>query len=524
MHVSRPFDSLYPSPSILDVWDPPSSAASVDADNVFTDHGFCAPKMAVIMAQSVGNFDVRSDGYIDTLFHRIGLSIGPDHRSYSYFDFLEPEDVLVAGHFISADNRSTVLFFLEDGGLPFYTELETTIARLHTKPDRFRVEATSRRALDDTNEDAVSDDLAKMDMITIPLALVVLMWRISSVPLILVTLITMPISLLLALSWLDAQSSTTAFPNFSTALFISTAVALGFDWNLFLLTRYGEGVQRGTSNPACVKDTIVFAGRTVVVSGATLIASYLSLLGFPTTFVRSIGIGAAITLTAGLIVNITLTPALLYLFPRFFRAKVSLDCCWSRLRARCTGTPEAEDAQSSHDDDGEPTPSVTEASRHSRDRKTRDIEHDVRDERETDVRATAPLLVSQLLLEEHDLTGRTLYSRVEDKTFRAVRVVRDLESSESSESSSRFSSFPSLLSSSALLLTCVEPENTVRDRLARRRSIWYRLVVRVSRHPWWVVVIVLVLGAPLMYCSTRLTFSIDQNQLHPHNKARGDER
>jgi hypothetical protein len=46
------------------------------------------------------------------------------------------------------------------------------------------------------------------------------------------------------------------FPSFMPPLLISTAVSTTFDWNLFLLGRYSEGLQLGLSNDHCVENTV----------------------------------------------------------------------------------------------------------------------------------------------------------------------------------------------------------------------------------------------------------------------------
>ena len=194
---------------------------------------------------------------------------------------------------------------------------------------------TSRDALDSSNSGAATSDLGKMDAVSIPLALLVLAWRVRSLPLMTVPLLTLPLTILVAFSIVYKLAEHTNYPTFSPSLFVSTAVAMSFDWALFLLTRYKEGVARGADNETCVKDTLHFAGHTVVLSGITLCVAYGALVAFPATYIQTVGVGAAVTLGTCMAVNLTLVPSLLLVAPRFFRLRMSRPCCVACCTCRC---------------------------------------------------------------------------------------------------------------------------------------------------------------------------------------------
>ncbi|MHA2308131.1 MAG: MMPL family transporter, partial [Candidatus Heimdallarchaeaceae archaeon] len=65
------------------------------------------------------------------------------------------------------------------------------------------------------------------------------------------------------------------------------------------------------------------AGHTVSVSGVTLAITYLGLAFFPLQLLATVGIGSAVAIIMTLLVNLTLTPALLLAFGKFF-SKFSL--------------------------------------------------------------------------------------------------------------------------------------------------------------------------------------------------------
>lgn len=64
--------------------------------------------------------------------------------------------------------------------------------------------------------------MGKTDGISIPIALLVLAWRVKSLPLMLIPLLCLPASLLFAFCLLDAASQTIKFPNFAPAIYVTT--------------------------------------------------------------------------------------------------------------------------------------------------------------------------------------------------------------------------------------------------------------------------------------------------------------
>lgn len=60
------------------------------------------------------------------------------------------------------------------------------------------------------------------------------------------------------------------------------------------------------------------AGHTVLVSGLTLMICWLGLCFFPVNLLSSAGLAAAMSIAAAIIVNLSLTPILMFVFPTFF--------------------------------------------------------------------------------------------------------------------------------------------------------------------------------------------------------------
>lgn len=147
---------------------------------------------------------------------------------------------------------------------------------------------------------------------------------------------------------------------------MSITLAVSIDYSLFILSRYREEIIQGLEVGAAVEQALGTAGHTVLVSGTTLavnalpcslcMSCYLCMvyrvshpavamfpeiakfcpdqvafagLGFfPTTLLSSVGVGAACAVAVTVLVNLSLTPALLLLCPGFFgNVKESCICC-----------------------------------------------------------------------------------------------------------------------------------------------------------------------------------------------------
>jgi uncharacterized membrane protein YdfJ with MMPL/SSD domain len=110
------------------------------------------------------------------------------------------------------------------------------------------------------------------------------------------------------------------------------------DYNLFLVSRWREEVVDGASHSDAVRESLATAGHTVLVSGFTLICCCFGLLMVPVDVIQSLGIASAVIVMCAMIINLTLTPALLYTFPRYFNNGIKEEA-WFRCQSDQTAKP-----------------------------------------------------------------------------------------------------------------------------------------------------------------------------------------
>ena len=99
------------------------------------------------------------------------------------------------------------------------------------------------------------------------------------------------------------------------ALTVATAFGLGLsiDFGLLMVSRFREERDSGKEHHAAIIATVATAGRTIIFSAATVTLAMLSLLVFPTYFLRSVGIAASATVVLSALSAIIVLPAMLAL-------------------------------------------------------------------------------------------------------------------------------------------------------------------------------------------------------------------
>ncbi|MGO4443271.1 MMPL family transporter [Mycobacterium sp. 2YAF39] len=99
------------------------------------------------------------------------------------------------------------------------------------------------------------------------------------------------------------------------ALTVATAFGLGLsiDFGLLMVSRFREERYSGKDHDAAIIATVATAGRTIIFSAATVTLAMMSLLVFPTYFLRSVGIAASATVILSALSAIIVLPAMLAL-------------------------------------------------------------------------------------------------------------------------------------------------------------------------------------------------------------------
>jgi len=155
-------------------------------------------------------------------------------------------------------------------------------------------------------------DLAKMDAIVLPLALIlvgVVLPRAHPGFVWIIPLITMITTVCAWSSILRIIAKTMQITQFTPSIMMSLTLGMGIDYTLFLLSRYLE-IKNDKS--MAIRHMIQHGGQVVLMSGLTLMCTFLGLVFLPLQMLKSVGIGAAVSIGCALVVNLTLVPVLLH--------------------------------------------------------------------------------------------------------------------------------------------------------------------------------------------------------------------
>lgn len=168
-------------------------------------------------------------------------------------------------------------------------------------------------------------DLAHMDMFVLPLALLfmgIILPRAHPGYAWIIPLVTM-ISTVSCWSLVMRQvCSVMQITHFTPTIMMSLSLGMGVDYTMFLLARYLEAIPRttDTSDSAtsrankrrAVAHMLTKGGPVLLLSGLTLMCTFLGLLFLPLQMLKSVGVGAAVSIGCALLVNLTVVPVLLY--------------------------------------------------------------------------------------------------------------------------------------------------------------------------------------------------------------------
>ncbi|ETO19442.1 hypothetical protein RFI_17788 [Reticulomyxa filosa] len=115
---------------------------------------------------------------------------------------------------------------------------------------------------------------------------------------------------------------------FAPSIMMSVTVAMSIDYSLFLLTRFREEIEKQIKHgrtvdnvdvTAAIRQVTRWSGKVVAFSGFILSITYVGLVFYPMVMLQSVGLGASIAVMCTILINLTCTPALLLMFPDFFK-------------------------------------------------------------------------------------------------------------------------------------------------------------------------------------------------------------
>ncbi len=171
----------------------------------------------------------------------------------------------------------------------------------------------SQWALWDEHDDMMTSELTRGEMISLPLALLVMVLVFSGVRVAGMPLVGALTTIACAFGAMYALAPLTFFH--ASAVNVVTVLALGvsIDYGLLVVSRYREEMSRHDALADAMTAALRTAGRTVMFSALTVAVAVSGLLLFPTPILRGFGVSALVGIVVAMATAVTLVPALLRL-------------------------------------------------------------------------------------------------------------------------------------------------------------------------------------------------------------------
>ncbi len=169
--------------------------------------------------------------------------------------------------------------------------------------------------------ETVSEDLARAELFSLPLVILLSLLIFGSVVAALMPALLGAVSVVGALAVVRLITGVTEVSVFSINVITLLGTGLAIDYALFVISRFREELARLPEDdpgaPAtAIRITMATAGRTVLFSGLTVAAAMSSLLIFPQNFLRSLGYGGVAAVLVAVVAATTVLPAILLLLGR----------------------------------------------------------------------------------------------------------------------------------------------------------------------------------------------------------------
>ncbi|MFG2512176.1 MMPL family transporter [Streptomyces sp. NPDC048584] len=154
------------------------------------------------------------------------------------------------------------------------------------------------------------------ELIGFAVAIVVLLIGFGSVLAAGIPLLTALIGVVGGLAVLGLLAAAFTFATVSPTLATMIGLGVGIDYALFLITRYRQDVMDGRDPVGAAGHATATSGRSVLVSGCTVIIALAGLSVSGVSFISKLGLAAAVTVVSAVAGALTLVPALLGLIGR----------------------------------------------------------------------------------------------------------------------------------------------------------------------------------------------------------------
>jgi uncharacterized membrane protein YdfJ with MMPL/SSD domain len=284
-------------------WQVPGSEAA-RAEELFADRfGEQVTSMIVLFTDPDG--DAGSPAFQATVAGAVApLADDPTvDEIVTYADIADPS-------FLSRDGTKTFALIRLTEPLEESVDDAEHLASLVDAPPGVDVTVTGVPMVQHEFNQAVERDLVQAELISFPIALLILLAVFGTLVGAALPLIIAVLALPSAMAGITLLAGVTEMSIFVTNVATMIGLALSIDYSLFTVSRFREELRHRPVADA-VEHTMATVGKAVAVSGIAVAIGLSSLTVFESPALRSMGIGGVVTVISTLIFGLTVLPALL---------------------------------------------------------------------------------------------------------------------------------------------------------------------------------------------------------------------
>ncbi|MCH7971765.1 MAG: MMPL family transporter, partial [Chloroflexi bacterium] len=177
--------------------------------------------------------------------------------------------------------------------------------------DGFSVATVGQGSLESEFMALAEETLAKGEMIGVGFALVILLFVFGAAVAAGLPIMLAIVSIIVAVALSAVIGRVMDLDQFVVQIISMIGLAVGIDYALFIVKRYGEELANGRDKIDAITAAGNTAGRTVLVSGAAVMIALAGMLIVPDVGFRSFGLGAIVVVVAAVSAATTLLPAII---------------------------------------------------------------------------------------------------------------------------------------------------------------------------------------------------------------------
>ncbi|WP_141326282.1 MMPL family transporter [Myxococcus sp. AB025B] len=166
-------------------------------------------------------------------------------------------------------------------------------------------------------------DLLRAELISFPLALLVLLWVFRTVVAAMLPLVVGGLAVLCGVAGVLLLSRVTNMAQYTLNVVSLIGLGVAIDYSLFIVSRFRGELAEGLSTQAALVRTLDTAGRAVAFSGLAVTVGLAGLLFFHGSYLSAMGLGGALVVAFAVLFALTVLPALLsWLGPRVDKGRL----------------------------------------------------------------------------------------------------------------------------------------------------------------------------------------------------------